>query len=547
LAIVNRDKAENYRITGLEASEPTEAGRATELLEGYVLVSDRSKQSRNPDQRIALGVEVSGPLLREYADSLQGISTGDGSRFVCKFWEVPDVGDCWARFQSTVRETLPFGGKEHVVFWEFGEGRMVRSGGSAIRGLAAQGKLGVSVTQMRRLPATIFCGTLFDTNAAAIIPKNPEHAPAIWAFCSSDEFNEAVRQVDQKIGVTNASLAKVPFDLARWQQVAMRQLPAGLPQPTSQMADQWLFHGAPRRSEAPLHVAVARLLGYRWPDQQPDAIDDHADKDGIVCIPALRGERPAADRLTDLLAAAWVDAASSRVQNTTPTRLEGASTLSAASAASASTPGAPTLNWHPQTLTDLLAAAGHHGTLEEWLRDAFFKQHCELFHHRPFIWHIWDGHRAGFSALVNYHKLTHEGLKSLTYSYLGDWIRTVEIDAKAEKSGAGDKLTKAKALQQRLAAILEGEAPLDIFVRWKPIEQQPIGWFPDLDDGVRLNIRPFLTVADVGAKGAGVLRWKPNISWGKDRGKNPPGAPWGEDRDNDKHLTLAEKHKAQGR
>ena len=273
---------------------------------------------------------------------------------------------------------------------------------------------------------------------------------------------------------------------------------------------EWTCRGEPSTSDAPLHVAVARLLGYRWPDQQPDALDEHADKDGIVCIPALRGERPAADRLADLLAAAWDK------------------------------------DWHPQTLTDLLAAVGHAGTLEEWLRDAFFKQHCELFHHRPFIWHVWDGHREGFSALVNYHKLDHEGLKSLTYSYLGDWIRTQEIEAKAGKSGAGDKLARAKALQQRLAAILEGEAPLDVFVRWKPIEQQPIGWHPDLDDGVRLNIRPFLTVADVGAKGAGVLRWKPNIKWGKDRGKNPPGSPWGEDRDNDKHLTLAEKRAARG-
>jgi hypothetical protein len=304
------------------------------------------------------------------------------------------------------------------------------------------------------------------------------------------------------------TLAKVTFDLPRWSTVATETYPTGLPEPSSSSADQWIFVGNPCSSDGPLHVAIARLLGYSWPDQQSDALDTHADADGIVCIPALRGERPAADRLTDLLAAAWGP------------------------------------DWHPQVLTDLLAAARHKGTLDEWLRDAFFKQHCELFHHRPFIWHVWDGHREGFSALVNYHKLDHETLKSLTYSYLGDWIRDQESEAKAGKSGAGDKLAKAKTLQQRLAAILEGEAPLDIFVRWKPIEQQPVGWHPDLDDGVRLNIRPFLTVADVGAKGAGVLRWKPNIKWGVDRGKNPPGSPWGEDRDNDKHLTLAQKRAA---
>ncbi len=64
--------------------------------------------------------------------------------------------------------------------------------------------------------------------------------------------------------------------------------------------------------------------------------------------------------------------------------------------------------------------------------------------------------------------------------------------------------------------------------------RQPNGWQPDLDDGVRLNIRPFMT--------ARVLRCKP--TWGKDRGKNPPGLPWGEERNNDLHLTLAEKRQA---
>lgn len=64
-------------------------------------------------------------------------------------------------------------------------------------------------------------------------------------------------------------------------------------------------------------------------------------------------------------------------------------------------------------------------------------------------------------------------------------------------------------------------------------ETQAIGWNPDFNDGVRLNIRPFYD--------AGILRWKPNIKWGMDRGRNPEGMPWGEDRDNDKHLTLAEK------
>ena len=57
-----------------------------------------------------------------------------------------------------------------------------------------------------------------------------------------------------------------------------------------------------------------------------------------------------------------------------------------------------------------------------------------------------------------------------------------------------------------------------------------------MNDGVRLNIRPFVE--------AGVLRSRFNIKWGIDRGKNPAGSLWGEIRDNDKHLSLEEKRKA---
>jgi hypothetical protein len=110
---------------------------------------------------------------------------------------------------------------------------------------------------------------------------------------------------------------------------------------------------------------------------------------------------------------------------------------------------------------------------------------------------------------------------------------------KRDEATAEARLAAAVDLQERLEAILEGENPYDIFVRWKPKEEQPIGWEPDLNDGVRLNIRPFVE--------AEVLRKRPNVKWEKDRGKNPPGAPWGEERLNDRHLTLDEKRKARQR
>ena len=185
----------------------------------------------------------------------------------------------------------------------------------------------------------------------------------------------------------------------------------------------------------------------------------------------------------------------------------------------------------------LLADAGCAGwTLEKWLREKFFEQHCKLFRQRPFIWHIRDGRRNGFAALVNYHTLDHKRLERLTYTYLNDWIRCQEDRLKHDESGAEGLLPAARQLQEKLKLVLDGEPPYDIFVRWKPLEEQPIGWNPDLNDGVRLNIRPFVE--------ANILRKKPNIKWKKDRGKNPPGSPWGEERHNDCHVTNAEKREA---
>ncbi|MCK7579540.1 MAG: hypothetical protein MZV65_30080 [Chromatiales bacterium] len=59
--------------------------------------------------------------------------------------------------------------------------------------------------------------------------------------------------------------------MAHWQQVAAERYPNGLPKPYSDDPTQWLFHGHPQPATDPLQVAVARLLGYRWPaETDPD-------------------------------------------------------------------------------------------------------------------------------------------------------------------------------------------------------------------------------------------------------------------------------------
>lgn len=298
---------------------------------------------------------------------------------------------------------------------------------------------------------------------------------------------------------------KVPFDLEYWTKTAKELYADGIPEPHSDDPTQWLFKRNIVGSEQPLHVAIARMLGYPWPEQPAgeDPLDALIDKDGIVCIPPVRGERPAGDWLRSILATAYG------------------------------------VEWSPRKEEELLKQVGYtkSGGLEGFLRDEFFASHCKLFHQRPFIWQVWDGTKDGFSALINYHKLDHNTLQKLIYTYLGNWITQQKDEVKQEKPGAERRLAAAEALKENLAKILEGEKPFDIYVRWKPLNEQAIGWEPDLNDGVRMNIRPFIE--------AGVLRWTPNIKWGKDRGTDPvPNCSGTTERLNDLHFSLEEKRKA---
>lgn len=533
------DKYNSNVIHGLDVSGvPTAKEKMTEIVVTGIHKVEQSKQLVNPDSVIALEDIQSRKLLSNYATGLVGILNGDTDRFVACFWEISGGGDIWEFELSTVRESIEFGGRQNVIRWEGGNGQLrafavearERLHDADRRGNAAWGHWGIGVSQMGKLPATFSTGEKFDSNIAVILPRKPEYILPIWTYCSSSEYRKDIRKVAQRLNVTNATLVKVPFDLDRWTKVAEEKYPNGLPKPYSDDPTQWIFHGHPVHSDEPLQVAVARLLGYRWPaelDSTMELSDEaralvkkseellpYADTDGIVCIPPMRGEMNGADRLENLLVAAYGNA------------------------------------WSSQKKSELLAQAGHAGkTLETWLREKFFTQHCKLFHHRPFIWHIWDGLRDGFAALVNYHKFDTKLLETLIYTYLGDWIRTQKDAIASGIDGSEEKLAAAENLKRRLEQILEGEAPYDIFVRWKPIEQQPIGWAPDLNDGVRLNIRPFLTVPSVSKRDAGVLRDRPNIRWEKDRGKDVESAPWyhlfNGDRINDHHLSLAEKHRAQ--
>ncbi|MXX75214.1 MAG: SAM-dependent DNA methyltransferase [Holophagales bacterium] len=619
MAVVSAEMPNHeWRMAGVDVSsqygdKPIRAQAKAEMLRvnaeavGLAFVL-QAQHLQDPDAVVRL-VDYGGntpSLLSERASGLAGILNGDSPRFRRRIWEFDSVPSEWVRQQTSVKETTFYGGHSWVIYFDEENGhlrenvvvRRERLHDSDRRGNAAWGRFGIGVSQMRTLPVTLYSGAKFDSNLAVVLPREEDALASMWCYCSAPSYARDVRELDQKKNVTNATLVKVAFDSSRWQKVARAEYPNGLPEPYSDDPTQWLFHGHPcgsvvwdeetkwtahgplRTDASVLHVAVARLLGYRWPAEvDPDMrlaaetrqwverchdLREFADQDGIVCLQAAAGELPAAARLRGLLAAAYGE------------------------------------EWSPAKEQELLAAAAGGGkqsrSLDEWLRERFFAEHAKLFDKRPFVWHIWDGRTDGFHALVNCHRLCGpdgEGrrtLQALAYQHLGEWVDRQKAAQAEGEEGADARLAAAQDLQGQLGRILEGEPPCDLFIRWRPLHEQPIGWEPNLDDGVKLNIRPFVRaeLQSGGRTGAGILRVQPNIKWNeklgrrkrfrmKDGGKEPeslrpredypwfwscpgqeseaertdfvapPGAEYDGNRWNDLHYTRAVKYKARQR
>ena len=494
----------SHCFVGLDASSSKVQSDKKAILrgetEGTMIQVEQSSQLNNPNARMSMERPSSHGTLGHVAITPQGMKTGDDLRFRRTWWEVEVTQPRWRFLHGAPDRMRLVDGACYALDFSEGASAFARP-----QGQSAWGKQGFVVKLMGGITAAQYFGEVFDSNVTALVPRDQHDLPALWKYVSSPDFVSAIRSIEQSVKVNNATVGKVSFNVSHWRQVGRDAYPNGLPTPHSDDPTQWLFDGVPSGSEQSLQVAVARLVGYRWPRQRgssfpdcpalgPDGLEKHADSDGIVCLNPAKGDLSAADRLRAMLADAFGS------------------------------------EWSGTKQAELLSQVGHDGeTLEDWLHDGFFEQNCALFHERPFIWHIWDGLKNGFHALVNYHKLAApkgEGRRTfekLIYAYLGDWIKQQRDAQKRDIEGADARVAAAEHLKSELERILEGEPPYDIFVRWKPLHEQPMGWEPDLNDGVRINIRPFMTATTLNGRGknACILRVAPKIKWEKDRGKEP--------------------------
>ena len=147
--------------------------------------------------------------------------------------------------------------------------------------------------------------------------------------------------------------------------------------------------------------------------------------------------------------------------------------------------------------------------IAEWLENAFFQFHCSMYKNRPIFWHIASSQgtsACAFSALVHYHRFDKNRMAQLRGQYLRGAMDTFRREAAlADKDRRTDarrdwqaRLEEAQDLDRRLQHVQEGyhdgpdggDTDYRILTPWKAQENRPIGWNPDFDDGVKVNIGP---------------------------------------------------------
>lgn len=227
-----------------------------------------------------------------------------------------------------------------------------------------------------------------------------------------------------------------------------------------------------RKAELTDYVSLSllRMLGYRWPEQDayeathgPILDPDLVDADGIIPLVPCGGQPTAEARVR--------------------TRLERSFGV----------------DGDEQFLTDFRRYVGR--SLDDWLQRDFFKAHSSQFKSRPVAW-LFRSSAGQFQALVLYHRLSPATLQTLRAQYAGDRIARLRADQQrarerndtAAVSDLQLAIEDVEAFRERIAAIERGDTLTDrVHCRWKDKEAtgRPGPYAPDIDDGVKVNIRPF--------------------------------------------------------
>ncbi|HYT79482.1 MAG TPA: BREX-1 system adenine-specific DNA-methyltransferase PglX [Actinomycetota bacterium] len=225
-----------------------------------------------------------------------------------------------------------------------------------------------------------------------------------------------------------------------------------------------------RAFEDYVSATILRLLGYRWPEQ--DAYEaEHGriidpglvDPDGIIALVRCTEDPTATERVRMRMEHQFDEEGTAR------------------------------------SLQEFRTWVGK--DLDDWLKREFFRRHIQQFKQRPIAWHF-TSPEGTFQAFVLYHKLSRETLERLRTKYAGGLINRLRAERERAQEWKDTNRVRELDLQiedveefrSRVRAIIEGrEFRYQIRCRWKGEEKEgrPGPYAPDLDDGVKVNIRPF--------------------------------------------------------
>lgn len=164
-----------------------------------------------------------------------------------------------------------------------------------------------------------------------------------------------------------------------------------------------------------------------------------------------------------------------------------------------------------EIVTEIRKGAGYKSvrSLDAFLANHFFAYHARLYKNRPILWHLasrpeGDAEPA-FSALVHYHRFDRDALQRLRGTYVRSVVERLRREAAIARRE--ERTQDALELQAQVEEVQEFDRKLQqleegavrIVVPWKTPEEQPQGWCPDLDDGVKVNLLPL--------QQAGLLRY----------------------------------------
>jgi hypothetical protein len=255
-----------------------------------------------------------------------------------------------------------------------------------------------------------------------------------------------------------------------------------------------------RQTEDWLSVKLLRMLGHRWPMQdkyeeeegKPFLDPIWVDTDGMIALTSGMGEETLSERFRRFLDAEFDPDHGHRVEVEL----------------------AHALGWKPGTEWGKQKPQ----PLEDWFKRDFFRRHVSQFKHRPIAWHL-KSPKGTVQVIVYYHAFNRDRLALLRARYLGSLRQDLSSKlATATTQGYNDRanvarideleeqLADLKAFDDKLAELQEGRTrEARIWCPWKTPEEQPHGWDPDINDGVRVNIAP---VQRLGLLAADVLNKK---------------------------------------